>query len=66
MRTDGSVFTVTVPRHGMDDRAGHRSPGRPWISDDSGRSGLSLAGLFHLGAAVGMFGGHPGTAGRRH
>ena len=65
VRTDGSVFTVTVPHHGMDEPTERSAPGNPWISDDTGRSELSAAGFLRLAAAAEMAGCLPRAGGRR-
>jgi hypothetical protein len=54
LRPDGSIFTVTVPRLGMDERIGHRGPEDPWISHGAGRPEPTRAGLLRLAAAVGL------------
>jgi hypothetical protein len=53
-RPDGSAFTVTVPRHGVDEGTANSTPGRPWISDDTGRPELSASGFLRLAAAAGI------------
>ncbi len=65
VRADGSVFTVTVPRHGMDSPTLRSGPEDPWISNDTGRSELSAAGFFRLAAAAEMAGCLPRAGGRR-
>ncbi len=60
-RPDGSVFTVSVPRLGMDDHTEHPAARRRWISADSGRPRLSTDGFVRLALAAGLpaFGGPP-------
>ena len=56
LRPDGSMFTVTVPSRGMEDRpGGDDTTGRSrrrWIS--GGRSEPSVDGLDRLASAVGI------------
>jgi hypothetical protein len=52
LRTDGSMFTVTVPSLGVYDHTEHLAPRQPWITDDSGRPELSTVAALRLAAAV--------------
>jgi hypothetical protein len=54
LRADGSIFTVTVPRPGVDECTQHLARQQEWISDDSGRSELSIPGFLRLAAVAGV------------
>jgi hypothetical protein len=54
LRPDGSTFTVTVPRLGMDERIECLVPQHPWISDDTGRPDLSTTGFVRLASVAGV------------